>query len=223
MLLSTPMPILPRPKMHLSLNKRLLFVRGQPLTVAVSGGGDSMTVLHALNYLYGRQYPGHLRAVTYHHGTGDFADASLSLVKSYCEELNVPLTVGYLDPASKIAKNDSKENFWRQHRYAFFDAAIEGRVVLAHHLDDAIETFVVSSLKGSPRVIPEVRGRYVRPFIRTLKADLKLWATTFGVPYMNDPSNSDGSNQRSRLRALMPGLYEVEPGLIRTVLSRYSS
>jgi len=180
------------------------------IAVAVSGGADSMA---ALDFLYN----GGKRNVTilhFNHGT-DHAYEAEEFVRAYAEEKGFLLFVGSL--TREINPGESKECFWREQRYAFFDwfASRENiPIITCHHLDDLVETWIFTSLHGTPRLIPKCRGSFVRPFLSTRKSELLAWCDRRSVPYVNDPSNLDTSYMRNYIRhVLVPKALLVNPGL----------
>jgi tRNA(Ile)-lysidine synthase len=182
------------------------------IAVAVSGGADSMA---ALDFLHN----GGKRSVTilhFNHGS-EHADEAESFVREYAEEKGLPLFAGKL--TRELRPRESKECYWREQRYAFFNlfSSTVGKgipIVTCHHLDDLVETWIFTSLHGTPRLIPRRRDNYVRPFLSTRKAELLSWCKRKGVPYVEDPSNSNTSYMRNYIRhVLLPSALRVNPGI----------
>ena len=182
------------------------------ICVAVSGGADSMAALHFLRNGGKRN----VLALHFNHGTDHSSDAE-NLVVNYCNENNIPLVIGDLD--KELPKGVSKENFWRENRYSFFNRESGDRpVITCHHLDDVVETWVFTSLHGNPMLIPHKRDNYIRPFLTTGKQDLLNWCHRKHVPYVTDPSNQDTSYIRNYIRhILLPNALYVNPGLSKVV------
>ncbi len=86
-------------------------------------------------------------------------------------------------------------------------------VITAHHFDDALEWWIYTSLRGHPRVMPKVNGNILRPFLRAEKSVITEWLLRNKLEYVDDPSNHDGSNMRSKLRALLPALESAVPAM----------
>ena len=133
--------------------------------------------------------------------------------RNYCNKNIIALVVGRL--SGTRGSNESKESFWRRERYAFFaDSHGLLPVITCHHLDDVAETWLFTSLHGTPRLIPSRRGTYLRPFLETRKAVFEDWCSRKGVPYIEDPSNQDTRFMRNYIRhELMPKALRVNPGL----------
>jgi len=176
------------------------------LAIAVSGGPDSMA---ALDFLSKNK---DVLVLHYNHGT-PHANQAEAIVSQYCEKNSIPLVVDDLKEA--IPAGVSKEDFWRKHRYDFFERESgDLHVVTCHHLDDAVETWLFTSMHGSPRLIPTQRGRYLRPFLGTRKVVFEEWCDRKSVHYIIDPSNTDLSFMRNYIRhEIVPRALRVNPGL----------
>ena len=186
---------------------RMSFKVPKDISIAVSGGCDSMAVLDFL------RRSRNVTVLHYNHGT-EFSDTAELLVSSYCAEYKLPLITGALDDAPD--KGVSLEDFWRRARYGFFEDVHDGKlpIITCHHLDDVAETWLFTSLNGIPRLIPSRRDVYLRPFLETRKAVLEEWCSRKDVPYVDDPSNRDIRFTRNYIRhELMPKALRVNPGL----------
>lgn len=169
----------------------------------------------ALHFLSKRR---NVTAVHFNHGTGAAADEAEALVEGYCKERGLALATGHL--TEDCPDSRSREDFWRQQRYEFFENLAltpwykELPFITCHHLDDVVETWLFTSLHGQGRLIPSRRGRYLRPFLGTRKAVLEDWCLRHDVPYVEDPSNNDTSFMRNYIRhELVPKALRVNPGI----------
>ena len=178
--------------------------------VAVSGGPDSMAVL---DFLARKK---DVTVLHFNHGTEHSADAE-KLVLEYCEDKDIKCIIGGM--LTHPPPGVSKEDFWRKARYRFFeDNAEDYPVITCHHLDDAIETWLFTSLHGDHRLIPSKRGRYLRPFLVTRKAALEDWCDDKDVPFIIDPSNNDVRFMRNYIRhEVVPKALRVNPGLAKVL------
>ena len=179
------------------------------VTIAVSGGADSMAVLDFLRR--GRI----VTVLHYNHGTGEFANNATALVREYCRHFNIACIEGY--NKEEMPSGVSAEAWWRDKRYAWFDSVIipsDMPIVTAHHLDDVAETWLFTSMHGEARLIPGIRDQYIRPFLITRKKVFENWCQRKDVPYLEDPSNIDTKHMRNYIRhTMMPNALRVNPGL----------
>jgi len=185
---------------------RLSLKLPKKLAIAVSGGADSMA---ALDFLSKNK---NVTVLHFNHGTSHAKHAEY-LVTDYCKSRNIPCVVG--DLKEQPPPGVSKEDYWRTHRYDFFEReAGDLHVVTCHHLDDVVETWLFTSMHGHPRLIPSQRGRYLRPFLGTRKVVFEEWCDRKGVHFINDPSNTDLSFMRNYIRhEIVPRALRVNPGL----------
>jgi tRNA(Ile)-lysidine synthase len=180
-------------------------------TLAFSGGVDSTAVADFL--LKGRH---DVTLAFFHHGT-QASDEAEEFVRNFASERNAHIVIGRLSVG--IPRGRSIEDFWREERYKFL-STFQTPVVTAHHLDDAVETWIFSSLHGQGKLIPVERGNVVRPFLVTTKDDLKDWALRKNVPWIDDKSNDDVKYMRNLIRhKIVPEALKVNPGL-RTVIKK---
>lgn len=191
--------------------------------VAVSGGMDSMTLMHFL--LKGKRK---FTALYFDHGT-DHGREAREFVREETARLGVCLEEGRID-LHAIDLSKSREENWRNQRYDFLHRySDKGPILMAHHLNDAVETYVMSSLKGRPALIPYRNEEYnvIRPFLCTRRIKIKEWAENNGVKWIEDPSNENIVYDRNYVRhRMMPLVYHLSPGIetivSKMILDRYS-
>jgi tRNA(Ile)-lysidine synthase len=196
--------------------------------IALSGGVDSM---FALDFL--RRGGRSVLALYFDHGTYHGSDAR-KFVSSFCKSNNIPLVIGSL--SKEMPSGMSKEAFWREERYQFFDnwnstdyetivdfdksLFFNSKIITCHHLDDVVETWIFSALNGNPNLIPYKRGNFIRPFLLTSKEQILNYANlgNTGLLWLDDPSNNDTSYRRNFIRhILVPSALEVNPGLRKVI------
>ncbi|MBL7980528.1 MAG: tRNA lysidine(34) synthetase TilS [Flavobacteriales bacterium] len=213
-----------RDRVQRTIRSHGLLPPAAPVWVAVSGGVDSMVLLHVLWSL------GHpVKAVHIDHGLrGVESDADAQLVRSYCGSLGVPLVVERVDVKAHAATTGfSTQMAARALRYEVFKRCTEeGPVVLAmaHHADDAVETFFIQALQGmgarGRAGIPMRSGPFIRPLLEVDRASIHQYALQYAVPFREDASNRDPVYLRSRVRhELLPLLESMRAGS-RTVMQR---
>lgn len=185
--------------------------------VAVSGGVDSMVALHWLD-----KVPGRVAGVVHlNHNTGLFADRAESKVRGTVADLGIPFRGRKLHRG--VEEGHSPENWWREQRYRWFKevSAAQGNlpVVLAHHLDDCLEEYVLCTMvRGYQGTIPYRHGPCIRPFRLWKKKDILAYAQRERVDFLEDPTNKDTRFKRNLVRhRLTPELLELNPGLHKIV------
>ena len=186
------------------------------LVVAVSGGLDSMVLLHALHHLR-RKFPWELTVAHAHHGLrGADADADAEWVRSQAALLGIPCRVEHLPVrATAKASRESLEMAARRLRHAFLarSAVTTGsfEVVLAHHAQDQAELILLRLLRGagseglagmkeSALSPADQRVTLLRPFLPFERSELERFARDRGVAHREDASNHDLSIPRNRIR-----------------------
>ncbi len=172
------------------------------LEVACSGGSDSMAVCDFLSRGRKAYHP-----VFFDHGTETSAKA-LTFLKTRFSDLKVGKISSPVKP-----KDLSWEEYWRNERNKFFRSR-DAQVITGHNLDDAVETWVMSSCHGSPRLPFYNNGFVVRPFLTTSKQKLREWCTDHGVAWIEDETNQDVRFKRNLTRKeLIPVALKLNPGL----------
>jgi len=181
------------------------------VTVACSGGIDSMVLVHFL--LNGRKK---VDLAYFNHDTQHSKDAE-QFIKRFAGQHKLNLVVGRVKGNRK--PRESFEEFWRNERYKFLESLGSTHILTAHHLDDVIETWVMSSLHGQPKLIPYSRNDKVfRPLLPTSKQQILNYAKGHQVPYLDDPSNMSSKYVRNLVRnEMMDLVLKVNPGIHKTI------
>lgn len=182
---------------------------GSPLWAAVSGGVDSLTMAQWMSDR-GVEF----RVAHYVHDS-DFAVEELKFVTEVCHSRGWELIVAHQTPGPRTG---GLEAYWRQGRYQFFNS-LPGTVATAHTLDDAVEWYLFSALRGEPHFMSHSNGNVVRPFITTRKSRVVDYARERGVKWLEDPSNLDPHfATRNYIRTnLIEPAQVVNPGLFNMV------
>lgn len=197
---------------------------GGTMLVAVSGGRDSVCLLH---YLATMPRDFSVAAAHLDHGQRPTAGRDVAFVRQLCRELDVPLTVERADvPALARQRGVGLEEAGRMARYDFFRRTADGlgaqRIATAHHAADQAETVLLNLVRGTGMQglagIPPVRGRIVRPLLETSRDDIETYLKTHGLSHVEDETNRDTSLGRNRLRReVMPGLLSLHPGAAASI------
>jgi len=187
------------------------------LGVAVSGGGDSVALLHLLNG-YARSRGIALHAATVDHGLRPEAAREAAMVAAQCRALGVPhdtLRWTGWDHSGNL------QNEARKARYRLLADWARGQgigaVCIGHTADDLAETFVmrlgrragVDGLSAMPAVFDRHGMRWHRPLLNARRAELRAHLTRRGVTWVDDPSNEDDSFARVRIRKALAVLTDL--------------
>lgn len=191
---------------------------------AVSGGADSMCLLHWLRQLrQERRFA--LYAAHFEHGIrGDESLRDAGFAEEQCRKLEIPFTLGKGDvPAFAARQKIGLEEAARILRYRFLDETADrlgcDRIATAHNRNDNAETMLMNLCRGSGTRglagIPPVRGRLIRPLLQTDRAEIEAWLQENGIPHIEDSSNQEDGNLRNRIRhQMIPMLEEMNPSVL---------
>lgn len=216
-----------------SQSEQGLIAAGDRLLVAVSGGPDSLSLLHALHTLKSELGLADLQAAHLDHGLrGEASAADAAFVQTFCDERGIPCHQGQADVAALAHQRKiSKQAAARAARYGFLDAAAEpihaNKIATAHTQDDQAETILLNILRGTGldglRGIPVRRGRYIRPLLGVSRADVLAYCETHGLTPRLDASNLTTHYTRNRLRLeLLPQIERDYNPAVRDALLRLS-
>lgn len=168
--------------------------------VAVSGGPDSMALLD----LAARCFAGRVEAATVDHGLRPEATDEAAMVARWCGERGIDHAV--LHPPAALTGN--VQQWARTQRYAALDAWRAGRgidwIFTAHHADDQLETMLMRLNRGAGlnglACIRARQGHVLRPLLGVRRAQLLDHARQHGLPFVDDPSNTDPRYDRAVVR-----------------------
>jgi len=204
-----------------SIRRHHLLKPGSPVLVAVSGGIDSIVLLDVLRHLGHR-----CQVVHVDHGLrGAASDADRAFVEEQCAVLGVPCHVRRVDVKGLSGTTGvSVQMAARELRYAAMQevAADLGlsTIALAHHRDDAIETFLMELMRGGLSTIPLRSGPFVRPLLGVGREAIEAHAREHGLLWREDASNTDPKYLRNRVRHEVLPLLETLSPAFRRVLGR---
>ncbi len=185
--------------------------RRETLLLAVSGGRDSMVMMHVI----ARVAPHIVRAVvTFDHGTGLHASRAAALAQECARTLGFNVVGGRTE---RVLRSEAE---LRQARRSFFNAQaseLDARVATAHTRDDQLETVVMRILRDTgARGLAALYANtgIARPMIDCSRAAVANWASKHDVKWVEDPSNLSLRFLRNRVRLdLLPALVAARPSL----------
>lgn len=204
-----------------------LLAEGHKIIVAVSGGPDSMALLHILWRLQ-KGWGLNITAAHLHHELRSEADQDLELVRRQCLVWGINLEEKRQNVA-ELARRDKRslEEMGRICRYDFFSEVMQKHqadcIATAHHQEDNAESVLLHLLRGSGtqglRGILPINNNIVRPLLGVKKAQILAYLSYNQVPYRVDHSNTDMGFTRNRIRhELIPFLEErFNPQLVKSL------
>ena len=192
--------------------------RGTRLLLALSGGGDSMALLHVLALLAKKQGFS-LFAHGVDHGLRPEAAAELDCAEARCHALGVAFSRTVLD----VPRGGNLQARARDARRAALSVAaaeVQAELIAtAHHADDRAETVLLRLLRGSGpvglSVLPPRSGIWIRPQCRARKSDVLAHLARHRLEFADDPSNRNARFLRTRVRfELLPLLEQLSPQVV---------
>ncbi|MDE6107466.1 MAG: tRNA lysidine(34) synthetase TilS, partial [Oscillospiraceae bacterium] len=174
-----------------------MFPPGCKVLCAVSGGADSVCLLHWLS----QQKDISLMAAHFNHQLrGEESDRDQQFVRELCEKWHILLTVGQGDVASHAKKQGlSIEEAARNLRYAFLRETAEKNgcdfIATAHNADDNLETLLLNltrgaGLQGLTGISPQ-QGVLVRPLLTTTRKEIEAYLRSYSLSHVEDGTNTD--------------------------------
>ncbi len=195
---------------------------GARILVAVSGGRDSMALLHVLAFLRRKMHI-ELLALGVDHGLRAEASAELDLARDLAASLEVPFT----RVAIEVAPGSNVMARARDARWAVLEESARkadaGFIATGHHMDDRAETVLLRLLRGAgPRGLavlpPRSRAHAlprIRPLVRSRRAAIDAHVARHLLRFAQDPSNASPRFTRTRVRfELLPLLESLSPAIV---------
>jgi tRNA(Ile)-lysidine synthase len=216
-----------------TIDKYGMLSAGDTVLAGLSGGPDSVCLLHVLKNLDMKltlKETNHkalnlkLLAVYVDHGLRpDETPAEIEFCRTLCNKLGVEFMTRALPP---LIEKGNKQDALRTLRYEVFtECAIRAgakKIALGHNRDDQAETVLINLMRGAALAglsgIPPVRGAYIRPLIDVSRADIEQYLADNNLEHVTDSSNLTDDYLRNRIRHnLLPHMLHFNPNLVDTL------
>ncbi|MDX1994940.1 MAG: tRNA lysidine(34) synthetase TilS [bacterium] len=219
-------------QVYVKLKSVQAVTRGDTLVVGVSGGADSLALLHILLALSAKRFPLRLHVASLDHGLrGEAGAADVEFVRQTAEAWGLPVTTGRVDVGRLAEKHGvSIETAARNARYDFLAAAAREvgakAIVVGHHADDQAETILMHLLRGAGvrglsgmSACAAVPGHadllLLRPLLGLPKSELQAYCDEHGLMPREDETNQDVDYTRNAVRyQVMPALKALNPQVV---------
>lgn len=216
-------------KIHQFINKYNLLPEKSSIIIGLSGGPDSVFLLHLLRNLSKEKKLTLIAAHLDHQWRADSAN-DVRFCHDICSDLGITFIYTTAAELPDSLQHGSKEEIGRRMRRYFLQQVRENNdadfIALGHHLQDQEETFFIRLIRGTTLAgltgMKPHDGVYIRPLLETNKQDILDYLATHKIAYLTDPSNISESFLRNRIRLnVLPALQECDErfnaNFIRTI------
>ena len=199
------------------LNKNAILNDSDSVVIGLSGGPDSMVLLHCL-IEYRKKYNFKIICAHVNHGLRKESEEEAIFVKKYCDENNIIFEFIKLEIEDKFS-----EALGHKLRYEFFDKIVtkynSKYLFTAHHGDDLVETILMKIVRGAningylgfSSIVKNEKYTILRPLIECTKDEILKYAEENNIPFVIDLSNYDTTYTRNRYRKyILPKLKEED-------------
>lgn len=203
-----------------TLSKYNMISDGDRVLLAVSGGADSVVMLHLFKAV---QKKFHLKLIAAHIEHGIRGEESLSdanFVKKLCYDFDIEFHQLSIDAVREAKEcGESVEAYSRRRRYEFFDTIACDKIATAHNADDNAETLIFrlcrgTGLKGAAAVLP-VRNKIIRPLLEMTSHEIREYADKNDIAYRVDSTNYNDDYTRNYIRHnIIPALTVVNESAV---------
>lgn len=199
-----------------TIRRHAMLASGETVLVGVSGGADSIALLHVLASL-AAEWSLTLHVLHVDHRLRPDSARDAEFVRTQCRQLGVPVEVAVVD----VRARSSIEEAARRARYAALEAQAARvgahRIAVGHTANDQAETVLMRVLQGAGvrglAGIPFVRGRIIRPLLLLRRVQIVGYLEGAGLPWQEDPTNQDLKFLRNRIRhEVLPWLAAMNAG-----------
>lgn len=210
-----------------TIKKYNLIEKNDKLVVAVSGGPDSISLLHILLDIKD-EYNLEINVAHVNHMIRENASLDEAYVKEFCEKNNINFFVKRADVLN-IAKQEKigTEEAGRKIRYEFFDEVQKqtnaNKIAIAHNKNDNAETVILNLMRGSGSKglvgIEPKAGKYIRPLVKSERKDIEKYCSDNNLNPRIDESNAENIYNRNKVRNIILPFIEKEfnPNIVNTI------
>ena len=197
---------------------------GKRITVALSGGADSVCLLFVMLSLKDELGLDISAAHFNHKIRGDEAERDQAFCKSLCDKIGIKLYIGSADVVEYAEKSGmSLELAARELRYQFFQSLDTDAVATAHTASDNLETIIFNLTRGTALSglcgIPPVRDRYIRPLISVTRGEVEQFCSENALEFITDSTNLEDDYTRNNIRHnIVPLLKNINPSLESAIM-----
>lgn len=210
-----------REKVLEAIERHRMIQKGDRIIAALSGGADSVTLLHCLNEL--RESLGFEISACHvnHNLRGEDSDKDQAFAEELCRKMNVPIRIFSVNVLDSMEKHMGVEERARTLRYEAFSEEAErlgAKVATAHNSCDNTETVLLNMLRGTGLKglcgIPAVRDYLIRPLILCSRNEIEAYCTENNLGFVTDKTNFSTDYTRNKIRIeLLPKLLNINPSL----------
>jgi tRNA(Ile)-lysidine synthase len=207
-----------------TVDRHKMILGGEDVSVALSGGADSVALLLVLHEAAGRR-GWNINALHINHRLrGDESLRDENFCRTLCQKLGVPLLVSSVDVKGYVWRNRrfGEEEAARILRYRELDRLAAGKIATAHTLSDSVETLFLNLTRGTGikglAGIPYSRGRIVRPLIEVTRGAVEQYCREKEQFFVTDSTNESTVYIRNKIRLeIIPIFKEINPSLEETI------
>lgn len=201
-----------------TITEHHMISKGDTVGVGLSGGADSVALLHIL--VSNKDTLGFegIKGIHIHHGIrGDEADRDLNFSRNLCEKLGVEFVCFYADiPAEAQKTGESIEECARRVRYNFYSQSDCTKIATAHNLNDNMETVIFNMTRGTSIKglcgIPYSRENYIRPLLDCTRSEIEEYLKLNSLDFVTDSTNLCDDYTRNKIRHnVILQLFEINP------------
>ncbi|MFP7737867.1 tRNA lysidine(34) synthetase TilS [Priestia aryabhattai] len=217
------------------ITKHQLLPAGSTVVVGVSGGPDSLALLHFLWSLKEQKSLTIIAAHVDHMFRGKESKQDMEYVQNYCKQLNIKCEAKQIDVTSyQKERKLSSQVAARECRYTFFTHVMKKHkanlLALGHHGDDQVETMLMRMVRGStmsgyagmqPKR-PYADGFIIRPFLAVTKEEINHYCELHELTPRIDPSNEKDSYTRNRFRHYVLPFLKQENATVHEKFQQFS-